>query len=184
MMQERALRGAIDDYFARHPAEIDMRASLEPLLPLGASLLDRTHVPCHWTASAWIVDASREMALVLFHRKLQMWLQPGGHADGDWDMPAVALREAWEETGLGSLRLDSPSIFDFDITPIPARSDMAAHAHLDVRYLLSADRAEPILESAESNGVKWVPMATLAVDADSGIRRMAMKTMALEPQRK
>lgn len=182
MMQERALRGSIDAYFARHPAESDMLASLERLLPLGASLLDRTHVPYHWTASAWILDASREMALMLFHRKLEMWLQPGGHADGNWDMPAVALREACEETGLRSLRLDSPTMFDFDITPIPARSEMAAHAHLDARYVVWADRTEPIVESAESNGVEWVPVATLAASADSGIRRMAIKTMALERQ--
>jgi len=177
MTPEQELLASVEAYFARHPEETATGAALRQVPPLGQALLDRTTIPYHWTASAWILDAPGEMALLLFHRKLQRWLQPGGHADGEWNLEAVALREAQEETGLTSLRLDSLEMFDFDVTPIPARGDGPAHAHLDARYLFWADRGEPIVESAESNGVKWVRLGELGNESDSGIRRMAEKTI-------
>src|SRR5690606_29728042 len=69
----------------------------------------------HVTGSAWIVDRAGERVLVTHHRKLDRWLQPGGHADGDPDVAAVALREAHEETGLQHLHLQADAIFDLDI---------------------------------------------------------------------
>lgn len=171
----------IEAYFARHPGERAVRDTLQPHLAKGSRLLHRDCHPGHLTGSAWIVDATREHALLLYHRKLARWLQPGGHADGDPDLARVALREAIEETGLASLRLASPQIFDFDIHAIPERGDVPAHYHLDARYLVVADRGEAIVESAESAGARWLPLdevRTLCGD-DASITRMIDKTRAL-----
>src|ERR1700677_1858721 len=66
--------------------------------------LVRSCMPGHLTGSAWVVSADRGRTLLTRHRKLGKWLQLGGHADGDGDLLAVALREAREESGLGALR--------------------------------------------------------------------------------
>ena len=69
----------------------------------------------HVTGSAWIVDETREHALLLHHRKLDRWFQPGGHADGQSNILQVALKEAEEETGLTDFEVVSPAIFDIDV---------------------------------------------------------------------
>ena len=89
----------------------------------------------HLTGSAWIVDASRTRTLLTHHRKLDKWLQPGGHADGQADPLGVALREAEEECGV-AVRPVSTAIFDVDRHLIPARGDVPAHYHYDLRFML------------------------------------------------
>lgn len=116
----------------------------------------RTHLPGHITGSSMITDASREYVLLVHHAKLGKWLQPGGHADGDENITRVALREAEEETGLKSLLLLSPSVFDIDVHPIPARADFPEHLHFDVRFLFQASTTEEIHVSHESHDVKWI----------------------------
>ena len=173
-------RAFLEAYFERNPSEAGAFAWLGQVLDLGDGLLFRDCLPYHWTASAWVVEPSRQEALLLFHRKLQRWIQPGGHADGDPDLPQVALKEASEETGLRSLRLAGEDIFDFDITPIPARKDIPAHSHLDVRFLIWADRDEPIIESPESSGARWVELTGLNLLCDDrGVARMAAKTASV-----
>jgi 8-oxo-dGTP pyrophosphatase MutT (NUDIX family) len=169
---------AVDAYFERHPGEADLRPRLEPARRGGQSLLHRTSLPYHWTASAWIVDARHQEVLLLMHPKLGRWLQPGGHADGDGDLPRVAVKEAREETGIAALRLDSDEIFDLDVTPIPARGPEPAHFHVDARYLIGADRDAPLDPSREAISVSWVRIDSLLDAEDAGLRRMAAKTLA------
>ena len=88
----------------------------------------------HITGSAWLLDATGTKALLTHHRKLGKWLQLGGHADGDSDVLAVALREATEESGLIDLRAVSDDIFDVDVHRIPAHGDTPAHDHYDIRF--------------------------------------------------
>jgi 8-oxo-dGTP pyrophosphatase MutT (NUDIX family) len=95
---------------------------------------DRTHLPGHITGSAWIVDPSNTQALLVHHAKLNKWVQPGGHADGDENILQVALREAEEETGLKKLRVVNDTPFDVDIHLIPKRADFPEHFHFDIRY--------------------------------------------------
>ena len=169
---------AVDAYLERHPGEADLRPRLEPALRGGRSLLSRTSLPYHWTASAWIVDPRHQVVLLLLHPKLQRWLQPGGHADGDSDLRRVALKEAREETGIGSLRSDSDEIFDLDVTPIPACGQEPAHLHVDARYFISADREAPLASSREAISVSWVSIDSLLDAKDAGLQRMAAKTLA------
>ena len=101
----------------------------------------------HFTGSAWLVTADGQRTLLMLHRKLMRWLQPGGHADGDPDLAAVALREAEEETGLRDLAV-LPEIFDLDRHRIPARRDEPEHWHYDVRYVVVARGSEDVVANA------------------------------------
>src|SRR6185295_7041763 len=126
------------EYYAaayKHESEFALRF-LELLKHPDA--FQRTHLPGHITGSAFIVSEDHSQTLLVHHVKLNRWLQPGGHADGDRDVERVALREANEETGLQHFTLAKHEIFDIDIHPIPARKDFGAHDHYDVRYLVYA----------------------------------------------
>jgi len=142
-----------------------------------ADCLVRTCGPGHLTGSAWIVDATRRHVLLTHHRKLDKWLQPGGHADGDPDLLAVALREAREETGLTRLYAVSPNVFDVDRHWIPARGDTPGHWHLDLRFLIEADPAEALVMSNESHDLRWVELDRVAtLNPEESMLRMVRKT--------
>jgi 8-oxo-dGTP pyrophosphatase MutT (NUDIX family) len=140
----------------------------------------RSHRSGHITGSAWIVDRAGESALLIAHRKLGRRLQPGGHADGESDVFAVALREAQEETGLADLRPAGGDIYDVDVHRIPDRPGEPAHLHYDVRYAFFADPGAPLAPSDETHGAAWVPLAAIvATGADESVLRMARKTPEL-----
>lgn len=121
----------------------------------------RTHLPGHITGSAWILDEEEKHVLLVHHAKLNKWLQPGGHADGDEDVLRVALREAEEETGIRKFLVTENRIFDIDIHPIPARKDFPGHLHYDVRYRVQASIQEPLVVSEESHDVQWIALDQL-----------------------
>lgn len=137
----------------------------------------RTHLPGHITGSAWIVDGSRKYVLLTHHAKLNKWLQPGGHADGDENVLNVAKREANEETGLQNLILIQKEIFDVDIHTIPKRKDFPEHLHYDIRFIFQANMNDKLLITDESNELAWVHMSRLPelTDNNSSILRMADK---------
>jgi 8-oxo-dGTP pyrophosphatase MutT (NUDIX family) len=120
----------------------------------------RTHLPGHITGSSWVVNGARTKALLVHHAKLNKWVQPGGHADGEENILNVALREAEEETGLKRLAPVN-SIFDIDVHLIPARKDFPEHYHHDIRFLVVADEEERIVVSDESHDVKWISLDEL-----------------------
>lgn len=146
----------------------------------------RAHADCferslsigHITGSAWLISADGSRALLTHHRKLNMWLQLGGHADGDSDVLAVALREAREESGLERIEQVSTEIFDVDVHAIPARRGEPEHFHYDLRFLLRAVGSEKLHISDESHELRWVtPDELKALDVDASVRRMAGKWM-------
>jgi len=119
---------------------------------------DALHRSCldgHLTGSAVVVDAAGERTLLLHHAKLDRWLQPGGHADGDGNLANVAWREATEETGMSGLRVVRPAI-DVDIHTIPARPGEPEHLHLDVRFAVIAPPDAVVELNHESLGARWV----------------------------
>jgi 8-oxo-dGTP pyrophosphatase MutT (NUDIX family) len=121
---------------------------------------DRDCFPGHITASAWIVSRESRSVLLTHHRKLDRWLQLGGHTDGEADVLAAALREAEEESGLRNFRAlplaSGPTILDVDVHMIPARGDEPAHEHHDIRFLLEVSEAQAIQrQESESKGIKW-----------------------------
>jgi 8-oxo-dGTP pyrophosphatase MutT (NUDIX family) len=150
------------------------RARFEGFALAHADCCERTCAPGHFTGSAWVVSGDGERALLLHHRKLDIWVQPGGHADGDGDLAAVALREAEEETGLRGLRIEG-GVFDLDRHQIPARGSEPAHYHYDVRFVVRAGDDEAFVANEESHALKWIPVRDIAADphADPSVRRMA-----------
>jgi len=142
-----------------------------------ADCLLRTCVPGHLTGSAWIVSPDRRRTLLTHHHKLDKWLQLGGHADGDGDLAAVALREAREESGLTRLRLVEPEIFDFDRHWIPPRKQEPGHDHYDLRFMIEADPDAPLQISSESKDLAWVELDRVAIlNSEESMARMVRKT--------
>lgn len=169
---------ALDRYAADWPGEAATVAEFIALLRDPVDPYLRECLPGHFTASCLLVDRSSARTLLTHHRKLGLWLQPGGHADGDRDLARVALREAEEETGLTGLMVE-PVIFDLDRHRIPEHKGVPAHWHYDVRYVVRAGAHEDFVVSDESHALAWRGIAELAVDesADASLRRMARKWM-------
>lgn len=145
---------------------------------------DRRIVEGHLTASALVVAARGDRVLLLHHRKLDRWLQPGGHAEpGETVAEAIALREAREETGVEGLELHptAPRPLDVDVHAIPAHGEEAAHEHLDLRYLVRApDGAAITLNAGESHALRWFAWAELgALHLDPGLVRAFAKARAV-----
>ena len=136
----------------------------------------------HFTASAWIVNKRRTHTLLTLHRKLDKWLQLGGHADGEENLLGAAMQEAREESGLASLRIVDQFIFDIDKHLIPAFGDISEHYHYDVRFLIEAEVDEPLIISSESKDLAWIPFTLVEemVENNPSILRMLEKTSKSE----
>lgn len=156
----QTLSSLIDEYARRYPDD-PSPARFREFLASGESLQGRVNLHRHVTASAWVVNPARTRVLLTHHAKLNLWVQLGGHTDEGEDWATAALREALEESGLDSLRLVSPKLFDLDIHPIPARPDTPAHEHYDLRFLIEADDSLPLITSEESQALAWVELSEL-----------------------
>jgi len=168
-------------YEAAFPDEAATAARFRVFVQRQRDCFERSCPPGHLTGSAWIASPSGDAVLLTHHRKLGRWLQLGGHADGESDLLRAALREAREESGLAQLEVVAPGPppplpLDLDVHEIPARGAEPAHLHYDVRFLLLADPAQPLVVSDESHALRWVPRAALGdlVDEESQLR-MARK---------
>lgn len=130
----------------------------------------------HLTGSAWLVSSDGVRILLTHHRKLNRWLQLGGHADGDSDLANVALREAEEESGLTDLSVES-EIFDLDRHWIPERGNEPGHWHYDIRFVVRANGSEAFAVSDESHALAWREIGAIADDneADESLQRMALR---------
>jgi 8-oxo-dGTP pyrophosphatase MutT (NUDIX family) len=132
--------------------------------------------PGHFTASAFVLSPELDRLLLIFHKKLGRWLQPGGHIEtSDATVLAAARREVEEETGLAGTEPATSGPFDIDVHAIPARPDEGAHEHFDLRVLLVASD-DGVIASDEVAAVRWVPLDEIeAVGTDDSVKRALRK---------
>lgn len=145
-----------------------------------ADAAHRSCAPGHLTGSALLVDASGRRTLLMLHRKLGRWFQPGGHADGDANLAAVALREAGEETGIADLHVVLPAI-DLDVHRVEPPGE-EPHLHLDLRFLVVAPPGAEEAGNHESLALRWVDEAGLDAlhpPVDESTRRLVRRGLAV-----
>lgn len=179
----RAVLAGLD--LSQRPEEEPIRARMLALLEAAPACFERACFPAHFTGSALVVDADGSHVLLHHHRKLDKWLQFGGHCDGDPDVLQVAQREAREESGLAGLIVASARPFDLDIHAIPALGAEPPHEHFDVRYMLIAPEKAEFAVSAESRELRWFTAAELAGRAlDASLSRMIGKWQGIVARRR
>ena len=169
------LLSSLTAYMLRWSEEFETIDRFMQFVQREPACFERSTVEGHITAAAWLIDPASERVLLTHHRKLDKWLQLGGHADGCGDTRAVAMQEAQEESGIRDVRILSDDIFDIDIHPIPARSQDPAHLHFDVRYVFQA-LSQDFTVSHESHDLAWVPIDRIErYTTEESMKRMAKK---------
>jgi 8-oxo-dGTP pyrophosphatase MutT (NUDIX family) len=152
------------------------RANMLAFVAAHPDALDRTCADGHLTGSAMVVDPGSGRFLLMLHAKLGRWFQPGGHADGDGNLPGVAWREATEETGLDGLQVAVPAV-DLDIHEVGPPH--GPHLHLDVRYLVVAPPGAVPVGNHESLDLRWATYDELpAYGVDDGLLRLGRAALS------
>ncbi|MEN1679455.1 MAG: NUDIX hydrolase [Planctomycetota bacterium] len=191
-MHRRRLLEMLARYQRRFPDESAVVDRIRRLVEGHPDCFERTCRPGHITGSAWVLSSDGAHCLLLHHKKLGRWLQPGGHADGDPNALAVALREAEEESGISGLLpvgdAALPTPIDLDVHLIPERRTgdgelvESAHEHHDIRWLLVAPEGTQPVVSDESHAVRWCTAAEVMelTDEESVLRMLGKSGMRRE----
>jgi 8-oxo-dGTP pyrophosphatase MutT (NUDIX family) len=159
----------------------DVKRKFFELTALEPGALDRSTTPGHLTGSALVFNHDATQTLLLFHTKLQRWLQPGGHADGEANLARVALKEATEETGIEGLEIVDPAV-DLDIHNV-AKPGAPEVLHYDVRFIVFAPEGAEPMGNHESQDIRWVSLDDLAdYGLDEGHHRMLVAGKAVAAQ--
>lgn len=178
MKSVEAVQALLERYVPRDADETSQLAEFKSLLGHGEAAFYRSHFnPGHFTASAFVTSPDRRELLLIHHRKLQRWLQPGGHFEQDDPNPlAAALREVEEEVGIEKHRLEiSDALFDIDLHRIPANPKEPAHHHFDLRFLFVC-RSREFAHGDEVTDARWWPVERIReADHDRSLRRAVGK---------
>lgn len=184
-MHRRNLNELLERYQQAWPQEQAVAARFAAFAARHEDCLLRRCVPGHITASCWIVAPDGRRVLLTHHRKLQRWLQLGGHVDGEPRIELAALREAQEESGMEHfefVRWAGAALvpLDLDVHPIPARRDEPQHDHWDVRFLLQVPHEQPLVLSEESNDLRWIEVERLTgLTDEASVLRLGHKAARL-----
>jgi 8-oxo-dGTP pyrophosphatase MutT (NUDIX family) len=132
----------------------------------------------HITGSSLIINEGATHTLLHHHRKIDKWIQLGGHSDDDSNTLRVALTEAEEESGLTGFRVVSEDIFDIDVHEFPAMANLKAHLHYDVRFLLQISSDLPLNKiDRESKDIAWIPLERIMQDDDFVLVRKLVRCL-------
>jgi 8-oxo-dGTP pyrophosphatase MutT (NUDIX family) len=175
-MHRTSLLQALDHYRAQYADEGELIERFTNFVKTYPDCFERSLDVGHVTGSAWLVNEPGTHVLLTHHRKLNMWIQLGGHADGDADVQRVALTEAREESGLARIEPIGDTIFDVDIHAIPARGADPAHFHYDVRFAFRALGSDAFTVSDESHALAWCAIEQIPeLTPEVSMHRMARK---------
>ncbi len=155
-MQRQQFIYLLDQYTPVDPDEILYKKKMLSFVKNNPDCFERTLEIGHITASSWLLDDTKEKALLLHHAKLDIWCQPGGHCDGNSDVLFTAIKEAQEESGIEEIIPLKTTIFDIDIHLIPSKGNTPSHFHYDVRFLLQISNQKSPSLNQESKGFLWV----------------------------
>ncbi len=185
-MNREDLLSDLSDYVPGDPREAASLSWIRRFLAAAADPFARENPEGHITASALVARPDGSEFLLLHHRKLGRWLQPGGHTEPeDASTFDAALREAREETGIADLEAPfGRAIFDLDVHPIPARGGEPAHHHFDVRYLFTTEGAIDLAAAEDpERPMEWRSFENaLASGVDASLTRSLEKArMVLAP---
>lgn len=174
MIEKVDLLNLINGYKSWNTDEMKHYSAIHDFLVTNHDLFSRNNKIGHITASAVVVDLSLEHVLMIWHEKLQRWLQPGGHVEVELDhsLLAAATRELEEETELNITDLSPTTAFPFDLDVhiIPARKDEPEHNHYDFRFLFTYHQ-----DIAPSSLFKWVSVDELLEFQIPSLTRFAEK---------
>lgn len=154
------IREAIEKYRPCCEQEARDKAVMLSFIDSNSDAFERSNLIAHMTASAWVVNPARDKVLMVYHKIYDSWSWTGGHADGETDLLAVALREVQEETGVRHLRPVSRDIFSLEALTVDGHEKrgeyVPSHLHLNVTYLIEASEADTLHVCAgENSGVRW-----------------------------
>jgi 8-oxo-dGTP pyrophosphatase MutT (NUDIX family) len=156
LMHRKKLIELLQSYTILTAQEMSSKEKMLEFIAKYPTCFERTLAVGHITASAWLLSKDGSKALLMHHSKLNKWLQLGGHCDGDWDVLAVAIKEAQEESGITHIVPVQSEIFDIDIHLIPENSREKVHYHYDVRFLLQVASDEVVVQNGESKELRWI----------------------------
>jgi 8-oxo-dGTP pyrophosphatase MutT (NUDIX family) len=171
-----AARASIADYRPDDPRELAFQQRMLELLTTPSPTSRRQFLPGHLTASGFVLSPDGDAVLLIFHKKLGIWVQPGGHVEpSDPTLAAAAHREVAEEVGLALPLPTRATVFDLDIHAIPRRLDEPAHEHFDVRFCFQA-ATTAITTSDEVVDARWAPLARIEqLTSDESVLRAVRK---------
>lgn len=176
-MKRTAILDLLANYQPAGEEEKKMHQAMVGFIVEHPDCFDRSLLDGHVTGSAWIVNPDRSHVLLIHHVKLNKWLQPGGHCDGDEDVLRVAIKEVLEETGL-TVKPVHTNIFDVDNHLIPQKREIPAHIHYDIRFLVAAEKeADSMPGNSEVNSIQWIKLEDVHLyNNEESILRMVRKT--------
>lgn len=160
-MHRNDLLSKLRNYREKWPGEKPMADRLIAFTEENPNCFERSLQIGHITGSAWVVNKAGTHVLLTHHKKLDMWLQLGGHADGNADILDAARQEALEESGFQTLETIGTEIFDIDIHLIPERKSEPAHHHHDIRFIFQCLENEDYIVSDESHDLAWAEIQSL-----------------------
>lgn len=169
MVDKSYILNLLNNYKTNYPEEQPFIQQAIDFASSKDDCFERSCLTGHFTGSCWILNADKSKVLLTHHKKLNRWLQLGGHVDGNPLVYQGALREAEEESGISGIKLLSDDIFDIDIHPIPnnLKKGEPEHLHYDIRYLLQAPN-EDFTISNESNDLTWLTLDEIEAKIKSG----------------